>query len=93
MKSNPWRIGLALALLGPAMLAAGCTGTEVLEPRTSDHLLEVKLVDVPTKGWTRYSDDPQEWVGYERLSVDTDVLGLAPVPSIIRRLHRLTASE
>ena len=36
--------------------------------------LEVKLVDVPTAGWTRYSDDPQEWVGYEQLNVDTDVL-------------------
>ncbi len=36
--------------------------------------LEVKLVDVPTEGWTRYSDDPQEWVGYEQLNVNTDVL-------------------
>ena len=36
--------------------------------------LEIKLVDVPTAGWTRYSDDPQEWVGYEQLNVDTDVL-------------------
>ncbi len=36
--------------------------------------LEVKLTDVPTEGWTRYSDDPQEWVGYEQFNVDTDVL-------------------
>ncbi|UCF21053.1 MAG: alanine--tRNA ligase [Gemmatimonadota bacterium] len=36
--------------------------------------LEGLSSDIPTAGWSRYSDDSQEWVGYEQLSVDTDVL-------------------
>jgi alanyl-tRNA synthetase len=36
--------------------------------------LDAKTFDIPTEGWTRYSDDEQEWVGYEKLIVDTDVL-------------------
>ena len=36
--------------------------------------LDVKLIDVPTEGWTRFADEPQEWVGYEQFSVDTEVL-------------------
>ncbi len=36
--------------------------------------LEGKATDIPTEGWTRHSDDPQEFVGYEQLSVNTDVL-------------------
>jgi alanyl-tRNA synthetase len=36
--------------------------------------LEVRAVNIPTEGWTRYSDDEQEWVGYDELVVDTEVL-------------------
>ncbi|MGD8866404.1 MAG: alanine--tRNA ligase [Gemmatimonadales bacterium] len=36
--------------------------------------LEGRQVDIPTEGWTRYSDDAQEFVGYEQLTVDTDIL-------------------
>jgi alanyl-tRNA synthetase len=36
--------------------------------------LETRAPDVPTEGWTRFADAPQEWVGYERLAVDTEVL-------------------
>ncbi len=35
---------------------------------------ETSVPDIPTKGWKRYSDDRQEWVGYEQLAVDTEVL-------------------
>ncbi len=36
--------------------------------------LEGKTLDIPTEGWSRFSDDGQEWVGYDQLSVDTEVL-------------------
>jgi alanyl-tRNA synthetase len=36
--------------------------------------LEARTFDIPTEGWERYSDAGQEWVGYEQLNVDTDVL-------------------
>jgi alanyl-tRNA synthetase len=36
--------------------------------------LEGRSIDIPTEGWTRHLDDEQEFVGYEQLSVNTDVL-------------------
>ena len=36
--------------------------------------LDVRAANIPTEGWTRYSDDEQEWVGYDELVVDTEVL-------------------
>ncbi len=39
--------------------------------------LETRAADVPTEGWRRFADAPQEWVGYDRLAVDTDVLAAA----------------
>ncbi|UCC73011.1 MAG: alanine--tRNA ligase [Gemmatimonadota bacterium] len=36
--------------------------------------LEGKRLDIPTEGWTRYSDAGQEWVGYDQLTVNTQVL-------------------
>jgi alanyl-tRNA synthetase len=36
--------------------------------------LDGKSIDIPTDGWTRHLNDAQEFVGYEQLSVNTDVL-------------------
>jgi alanyl-tRNA synthetase len=36
--------------------------------------LDARAANIPTEGWTRYSEDEQEWVGYEELVVDTEVL-------------------
>jgi alanyl-tRNA synthetase len=36
--------------------------------------LEGKTLDIPTEGWARHSQHAQDWVGYERLTVDTEVL-------------------
>jgi alanyl-tRNA synthetase len=38
--------------------------------------LEMKSFDISTEDWARFSDDEQEWVGYEQLLVDTDVLAM-----------------
>ena len=39
--------------------------------------LELKALDIPADAWRRYSDDAQEWVGYDSTVVDTDVLAAA----------------
>ncbi len=39
--------------------------------------LELKALDIPADAWQRYSDDAQEWVGYDSTVVDTDVLAAA----------------
>jgi hypothetical protein len=49
MRRNHWLNGALLALLGLILTAAGCTGSEVLAPRTQSFLLEVEIVNVETR--------------------------------------------
>ena len=45
--------------------------------------LEGKTLDIPTEGWTRYSGAEQEWVGYDELVVDTEVLAAVQEDGLI----------
>jgi alanyl-tRNA synthetase len=50
---------------------------------------EARAPEIPMEGWTRFSDDPQEWIGYEQLKIDTDVLAVVRRNgNIALELHR-----
>jgi hypothetical protein len=49
MRRNHWLNGALLALLGLILTAAGCTGSDVLAPRTQEYLLEVEVINTDTR--------------------------------------------